>query len=76
MHSATLDWPTLIRLAALAGADPKTVRRVYEGRPTRPSTRVRVMAALLELGLVPPASVTRNGASDETPSAPTTEGNR
>lgn len=45
------DWPCYIRLAALSGVDPKTVRRVVEGKPTRPTTRTRVWAALLECGL-------------------------
>jgi hypothetical protein len=53
---ATLDWPSAIRVAALAGADPKTVLRVFYGKPTRTSTRLRVMEALLECGFVPLAA--------------------
>jgi hypothetical protein len=49
-----LTWPQIIKIAALAGADPKTVKRVIEGRPTRPSVRARITEAMLKSGLLPP----------------------
>ena len=36
---------TLLALAAAADVSPATVRRRFDGRPMRPSTRARVEAA-------------------------------
>jgi DNA-binding LacI/PurR family transcriptional regulator len=51
-----MDWPSVYRIAALSGADPKTVKRVADGKPTRPTVRTRIMAAMLECGMVPLAA--------------------
>jgi DNA-binding LacI/PurR family transcriptional regulator len=68
--SPPIDWRSALRVAVLADADPKTVLRVLEDKPTRPSVRQRIMAALLECGLVPAAPASPSDASQASPEKP------
>jgi hypothetical protein len=70
-----LPWPTTLRVACVAGVDPRSVDRVRLELPTRESVRVRVMAALLDMGLVSPAETPPNGPSRATAAKPTPEEN-
>jgi len=47
----TLSRADTLRLAAESLTDVRTVRAVYEGRPTRPTSRERVKAAAERLGI-------------------------
>jgi DNA-binding LacI/PurR family transcriptional regulator len=57
-----IDAPTVRRVAVVADADPRSVRRVIQGAQTRPSVRRRVLAALAELGIAPDAAHTKEVA--------------
>lgn len=63
---ALLDLPTTRRVACDAGADPKTVDRVLLGMPTRGTVRRRILAALIQSGLVPLLAA-RAGAAGTSP---------
>jgi hypothetical protein len=64
------DWPTMRRVAVLADCDPRTVDRFLRGTNGHGPVRSRIMAALLDAGLVPPASAPCNAPSRETPEEP------
>lgn len=48
----------LVRLAAHATVDPRTVARAYEGGPVTSSTHARLTVAALALGLPLPPKLT------------------
>lgn len=43
-----------VRIAAAGGLDPRTVRRVYEGKHSASTTRSRIVQTAGFLGLPPP----------------------
>jgi len=49
---AAPGWHDVIRVAARASVDPKTVRRYLDGDPTRATTRRRIEKGLASCGLV------------------------
>ncbi len=68
------DAATLRLISVLSDSDPRTVRRVLEGRPTRPATWSRIVQVLAEQGLADPASLRRNEPSGASPSMPSEAG--
>ncbi|ABC81656.1 hypothetical protein Adeh_1885 [Anaeromyxobacter dehalogenans 2CP-C] len=62
-----LDSASTRDVATLARVDPRSVDRVLEGKPTRPSVRLRVIAALAECGLESLASPNEPSASSSEP---------
>ncbi len=46
-----IDRATLLHLAGLAEVDPSVVARIYEGRPVRSLSMVRVRRAAVALGI-------------------------
>ena len=54
MHNITQQ---VLLVAAHANADPRTVKRFFEGGPTRPSIAARIEHALKRLGLPSPRIV-------------------
>ncbi len=62
----------VLLVAAIAHADPRTVKSFLAGRPTRPSIAARIEGALAELGL-PSPRVRPDGATARVPEVGSTE---